>query len=211
MIYAAASRGDSMFVIEIGEVELSFGSTREPKRLGPGQFFGELALIIGDHTRSATATALMEVSLRIVDQRAFESLLERAPDASVELLRRTCAYLLESEQQLVTSLVRRNRELEQTLDYLRRTREDLDATQLMTLTDELTGLYNRRCLVHQSESFLRQALQLATRPPPGHRHRPFQGGQRHPRSPGRRRGPAIVRRRPTAEPPPDRPPLPGRR
>lgn len=139
MIFAAASRGDSMFVIEIGEVELSFGSEGESKRLGPGQFFGELALITGDHIRSATATAVTDVSLCVVDRAAFDTLLERMPVASVELLRRACAYLLESEQQLVSSLVRRNRELEQTLDYLRRTREDLDATQLMTLTDELTG------------------------------------------------------------------------
>ena len=164
MIFAAASRGDSMFVIEIGEVELSFGSARESKRLGPGQFFGELALITGDHIRSATATAVTDVSLRVVDRAAFDTLLERMPVASVELLRRACAYLLESEQQLVSSLVRRNRELEQTLDYLRRTREDLDATQLMTLTDELTGLYNRRCLAHQSGSLLRQADVMGTRP-----------------------------------------------
>jgi diguanylate cyclase (GGDEF)-like protein len=164
VIFAAASHGDSMFVIEIGEVELSFGGAQEPKRLGPGQFFGELALIVGDHTRSATATTLTGGSLRVVDQQSFESLLQRAPEASVELLRRTCAYLLESEQRLVCSLTRRNRELEQTLDYLRRTREDLDATQLMTLTDELTGLYNRRCLTRQSEVLLRQAVQLATRP-----------------------------------------------
>lgn len=164
MIFAADSHGDTMFVVEIGEVELAFGSLREPKRLGPGQFFGELALIVGDHTRSATATALTDVSLRVVDQDAFESLLQQAPEASVELLRRTCAYLLDSEERLVTSLTRRNRELEQTLDYLRRTKEDLDATQLMTLTDELTGLYNRRCLAHQSETLLRNAAQGTTRP-----------------------------------------------
>jgi diguanylate cyclase (GGDEF)-like protein len=164
VIFASASRGDTMFVVESGEVELSFGAARDVKRLGPGQFFGELALITGDHIRSATATAATDVTLRVLDQHAFEDLLERAPTSSVELLRRTCAYLLESEQLLINNLVRRNRDLEQTLDYLRRTKEDLDATQLMTLTDELTGLYNRRCLAHQSTTLLRQAALHATRP-----------------------------------------------
>ena len=77
---------------------------------------------------------------------------------SVELLRETCRYLLQSERELVASLARRNRELSQTLDYLRRTKEDLDARQLEARTDGLTGLYNRRCLDEQSVIMLRRAV-----------------------------------------------------
>ena len=48
-----------MYVVEDGEVELSFEEAgRASKRLGPGEFFGELALLTGDHMRTATAIAM---------------------------------------------------------------------------------------------------------------------------------------------------------
>ncbi len=159
VIFTHGDRGSGMYVVEDGEVELSFAAGQDVKRLRTGEFFGELALITGDHVRTGTAVAATPVRLRVLDQRSFDALLRRAPTVSVELLRRTCAYLLQSEQRLVADLTRRNQELEHTLDYLRRTREDLDATQLISLTDELTGLYNRRCLNHQRDTLMARAAE----------------------------------------------------
>jgi len=144
------SRGDTMYIIEKGAVDFYFEAGRGAKRLYEGEFFGELALLTGDQLRTATAVTASDASLRVIDQEAFEGFLRSSPQAAVQLLRRTCIYLLDSEQGLVSDLTLRNRDLEQALDYLRRTKEDLDTTQLMTLTDELTGLYNRRCLNRQS-------------------------------------------------------------
>jgi diguanylate cyclase (GGDEF)-like protein len=142
-----------MYIIEDGSVELFFDSGAE-KRLGPGEYFGELALLTGNHLRTATAMVATKARLRVIDQESFDKLLQTAPEVSVELLRKTCTYLLDSEQRLVGDLLRRNRELERALDHLRRTREDLDSTQLLSLTDELTGLYNRRFLNSRSELLL---------------------------------------------------------
>ncbi len=156
-IFERGDRGGSMYVIESGEVELYFERERTIKRLFPGELFGELALITGDHLRTATARAATDVTLRAIDQAAFATLLAQHPEASVNLLRSSCAYLLASEQELLDDLRRRNRELEQALDYLRRTKEDLDTTEVLARTDELTGLYNKRCLNHQSGPLMERA------------------------------------------------------
>jgi diguanylate cyclase (GGDEF)-like protein len=161
-IFERGDRGSSMYVIESGEVVLYFEPERTIKRLAPGEFFGELALITGDHLRSGTARAATTVTLQSIDQQAFATLLMQHPTASVNLLRSTCAYLLESEQELLDDLRRRNRELEQALDYLRRTKEDLDTTEVLARTDELTGLYNKRCLHRQCGPLMEKATATAS-------------------------------------------------
>ncbi len=157
-IFERSAPGSAMYLIEEGTVELFFADVgRDVKRLVAGQFFGELALLAGDHLRTATAVTASDCRLRVIDQSTFEELLRWAPQLSVQLLRATCGYLLESERRLGADLRAEKEELERALDFLRRTRSDLDSAELLTLTDELTGLYNRRCLNRQSELLLRGA------------------------------------------------------
>ncbi len=162
IVFEERTPGTCMYVVESGAVDLALDGGLSRKRLGPGQYFGELSLIVGSHLRSATATVSTDAVLCMVDQAAFERLLRAAPAASVTLLRTTCEYLLRSERQLVTDLDRRNRELSRTLDFLRRTRQDLDARELEVRTDTLTGLYNRRCLDEQSGPMMVRAARNAT-------------------------------------------------
>ena len=56
-LFARSEPGTTMFVILQGSVALDFGDDLASKQLGPGEFFGELGLLIGDHARSASATA----------------------------------------------------------------------------------------------------------------------------------------------------------
>jgi len=163
VVFEKGSAGEEMFVIEHGSIVLVFGDPgRVNKPLDPGQLFGELSLLAGGLKRSATAVATAPTRLRVIDRHAFDDLLRRAPQVSTNLLRLTCTYLLQSEQRLVAELAARNRELEHTLDFLRRTKEDLDSTELLALTDELTGLYNRRCLNRQSNKAIQQAAETRT-------------------------------------------------
>jgi CRP/FNR family transcriptional regulator, cyclic AMP receptor protein len=53
--------------------------------LGPGDFLGEIALFDGGQ-RSATATAVTPVSLLILGQRGFNSLLNEFPDIRSSVL-----------------------------------------------------------------------------------------------------------------------------
>ena len=132
------------------------------KSLADGDVFGELAFVTGRHLRTATARAATRCRLRVIDETAFGQLLERQPRLLVRLLRHTCGYLLASENRLIASLRQKNRELESTLDYLRRTREEVDYQELLANTDELTGLYNRRCLDRQLDKFIERAHDTGT-------------------------------------------------
>ena len=154
--------GDSMFLLEEGTVELTFADGVSGKMLETGAFFGELAFVTGHHLRSATARTATPCRLQVIDEDAFERLYQMQPRLLVRLLRHTCGYLLASENRLIDSLKRKNRELESTLDYLRRTREEVDYQELLANTDQLTGLYNRRCLDRQLDKFIERAHATGT-------------------------------------------------
>ncbi len=135
-----------MFVIESGEIDLEFGDGLARKRLGPREFLGELALFIGNHARVASATAAAPSVLRVIDHVVFESVLESEPLLLAQFMRRSFAYLVASEQQLIVYLKRRNEDLISTLNSLRQTQTQLSTASSLICTDELTGLNNRRGL-----------------------------------------------------------------
>ncbi len=57
-IFRRGEPGRSMFIVESGQIQLEFGDGLPDKLIGPREFFGELALFIGNHARVASATAL---------------------------------------------------------------------------------------------------------------------------------------------------------
>ncbi len=70
--------GDRFYVIVAGEVTVSHGA-EEIRRLGPGEWFGELALLRADAHRTATVTAVVPVDLLTVDRQTFLTALAGAP------------------------------------------------------------------------------------------------------------------------------------
>ncbi len=146
VIFRRGELGRAMFVIESGRVQLEFGDGLADKLIGPMEFFGELALFIGNHARVASAVAADAAVLYVIEAGAFESLLAREPALMAQFMRRSFSYLVASEQQLIGNLKRRNEDLMLTLDSLRQTRTQLNTAERLVQTDELTGLYNRRGL-----------------------------------------------------------------
>lgn len=148
----------SMFLIDTGEVRLSFEDGLADKLLGPGTYFGELAVFLGEHQRFAHAVAETPGVLYEVSQAAFQGLLEREPGAVARFMQRSFAYLVAGEHQLIQNLKRRNEDLLQTLDTLRQTRTELTVAQQLVRTDDLTGLANRRGLYRYLDELGRQDL-----------------------------------------------------
>jgi voltage-gated potassium channel len=68
--------GDAMYFVVEGEVEIQIDP---PVRLGPGTFFGEIALITGA-PRSATVTATRATTLLALDLADFRDLAARRPE-----------------------------------------------------------------------------------------------------------------------------------
>ena len=72
---------DAMFFLMDGEVEVEI----EPAvRLGKGQFFGEVGLLL-DTTRNATVTALHECRLLVLDRADFMRLMAQHPDLKARI------------------------------------------------------------------------------------------------------------------------------
>ncbi|HVF34414.1 MAG TPA: GGDEF domain-containing protein [Candidatus Saccharimonadia bacterium] len=146
LIFRRGELGRSMFVIGDGQIRLEFGNGLSDKVIGAREFFGELALFIGNHARVASAVAVERSTLYVIEHAAFERLLGREPGLLAAFMVRSFAYLVASEQQLIASLKRRNEDLLVTIDSLRQTQSQLSAAERLVQTDELTGLCNRRGL-----------------------------------------------------------------
>ena len=70
--------GDLFYVVVSGEVVVTHG-LEEIRRLGPGDWFGELALLRADAHRTATVTAAGPVDLLSLDRETFLTALLGAP------------------------------------------------------------------------------------------------------------------------------------
>lgn len=161
IIFRRGELGRHLFVVESGAVRLEFGGEIRDKTIAPREFFGELALFVGAHARMANAMALSPTQLRVIDAEHFQSLLQAAPDVLARFMLRSFSYLVASEQRLIQSLRRRNEELMQTLDSLHCARGELGAARQLSLSDELTGLANRRGLYQRLDA-LRSRLAADT-------------------------------------------------
>lgn len=81
--------GDSMFVVQSGRVEVVGSGDDGPvvlATLGPGEFFGEMA-IFERQTRSATVRAAGEARVLTVDRRTLMRRIQRDPTLAFNLLR----------------------------------------------------------------------------------------------------------------------------
>jgi voltage-gated potassium channel len=76
-IMRRGERGDCMYFIAAGEVEVRLPPATV--RLGPGEFFGEIALLTGE-PRNATVVAVQPCTLLTLDIVDFRQLLGRQPD-----------------------------------------------------------------------------------------------------------------------------------
>ncbi len=77
VVVAEGQPGSLFYVVESGELAVSHGDV-EVRRLGPGAWFGELALL-RNCARTATVTAVSDVRLRAVDRETFLTALSGQP------------------------------------------------------------------------------------------------------------------------------------
>ncbi len=84
-IIRTGDKADAVYFISSGEVEVSVKGRRV--RLGPGDFFGEMALLSGER-RSADVTALSYTQLLALTQRDFRAFLRRFPDIRQHIVER---------------------------------------------------------------------------------------------------------------------------
>lgn len=77
--------GREFFVIVEGEAEVRKGG-RKVDTMGPGDFFGEIALVEKSH-RTATVTATTPLRFFVLTSQSFWSLLDHSPQVERKVLR----------------------------------------------------------------------------------------------------------------------------
>ena len=92
------ARGDSFFVIADGEAAVKKG-TRTIGKLGPGDFFGEMALL-APGPRMATVKAESDVEAVMIHADAFQSFLLEHPAVAVSMMKQLVIRLREVEQRI---------------------------------------------------------------------------------------------------------------
>lgn len=76
--------GSGMFVLEQGEVVVELPG--HPVELGPGEFFGELAILADGVARTARVRAKTDVRCLAINRMDFAALLEQQPRIAVAML-----------------------------------------------------------------------------------------------------------------------------
>jgi len=82
-IIRAGDKADALYLISTGEVEVTIHGERVSTR-GPGEFFGEMALLSGDR-RSADVTALDYSRFAMLSGRDFHRFLRRFPEIRAQI------------------------------------------------------------------------------------------------------------------------------
>ncbi len=91
IVFVENSLGDSMYLIESGQVKVSVNTDPDQQEkiinyLGPGNFFGEMALIL-DQRRSATVTVTIDADLWMLSKADMDELLVDHPEIALQITR----------------------------------------------------------------------------------------------------------------------------
>ncbi len=107
VIFEAGESSREMYVIQSGEVQISIwdnGQERLVARLGPTEFFGEMAVLNGE-PRSATVAVTKEAKMLVFDPQSFASLVKGNPAVAVKMLKKMAGRLRAANQRIEQLLV----------------------------------------------------------------------------------------------------------
>jgi CRP/FNR family cyclic AMP-dependent transcriptional regulator len=109
VLFQTGEPGDSLYIVRSGEIELHIKDTAGQKIIlnvvRPGEMFGELSLL-DSGPRSATAIALMETELLVLDRDDLLLLFQKKPDAALHMLAAMSGMTRKADQLLRTRVSR---------------------------------------------------------------------------------------------------------
>jgi len=116
-LFQAGDPGDSLFIVQAGEIELFIKDTAGQKIVlttaGPGDMFGELAML-DSGPRTATALALNDSEVLVLDRDDLILLFQRRPDAALHMLAALSGLTRKADELLRTRVSRNvNEEMEE--------------------------------------------------------------------------------------------------
>ena len=115
--------GDIVYVVYKGRVDIHKRVDDETQRLlhsgGPGEFFGEIA-VLRQGTRTATVRAATDTTVIEIGEQAFFEVLGRSPTLAIRFLMHITQRLRDSDEQAIQELQASNLELSVALRRLER-------------------------------------------------------------------------------------------
>ena len=103
-LFRKGEPGDSFWMIQTGKVRVfrqdEEGVELTLSELGPGQSFGEMALLTGE-PRSASVETLEETQVMVLAKEQFDRVLKSHPDVSLTFIKQLSSWLKRDEQALV--------------------------------------------------------------------------------------------------------------
>jgi CRP/FNR family cyclic AMP-dependent transcriptional regulator len=118
VIFKEGTPGEIAYIIKTGSIEISVEGPEGKlvlAKLPPGAIFGEMALVLKENKRTATATALEDSEIVAVYKNYFMEYLKGSPVIMVSLL----TALIERLQETTTRLLKSNRLMAEIEEILR--------------------------------------------------------------------------------------------
>jgi len=102
VLFREGETGKEMFVLQAGQVSIS-KRVRDIEKtlavLGPGEFFGEMA-IISNKARNASAVADKDSRLLVIDTRTFEAMVRSNAEIATRMIRKLAERLADADAQI---------------------------------------------------------------------------------------------------------------
>jgi CRP/FNR family transcriptional regulator, cyclic AMP receptor protein len=111
VLFRGGDEGHQMYVVQSGKVRISVTSAEVDKTLamlGPGEFFGEMA-VLNNRPRTAAATVVDNSQLLVIDKEKFEELVKEHSELALRLIRRLADRLEKTDRNVEILLHREPR------------------------------------------------------------------------------------------------------
>lgn len=152
VVFEDNASGDHLYIIKSGRLRitktLDNGQEHILAELGPGEMFGEMALL-EDKPRSARVSTCTHARVLAMSRQTFDSLIERHPTVIVHLLKMISARLRKrnhEQEALLEELAAKNIALERALTKLKAAMETVKEHERVKRDLEIARLIQRQML-----------------------------------------------------------------
>ena len=129
ILFREGEHGEHFYVVMDGELQILLGIDSEEEMplnsLGPGEYLGEMSLLIPGGARTATARAKSDVVLFSISHTEFSILLEHNPVMVQALVRVLSERLGAANDATFRDLTEKNRQLQKAYDELKAAQEQI--------------------------------------------------------------------------------------
>jgi phosphoserine phosphatase RsbU/P len=139
----------TFYVLQSGTVKITQRIPDAADRLlamrGPGEFFGEMA-VVDNSPRSASVTTVTGVQVIEITQEIFDRVLSRSPELAMTILQHVMSSFRGTMSQQILELQTKNRALEQAYQELQAAQAELVATERVKRDLEVAAHLQRSIL-----------------------------------------------------------------